>query len=437
MVALDDRIGTEKRDLHRENVPAAPAWGGKRSRRQQVVGAGSFYAARPMGAWAVVAWGVAAAWVYLLVAHGRFWTTSIRLGAAPPPDRWPTVAILVPARDEAEVLVTTLPSVLAQDYPGVASVVLIDDGSTDGTAAVAAASGVLSGRLPLEVLSGEARPEGWMGKLWALHQGVEHATAGAAPDWFLLSDADIEHPPDSLRRLVSAAVAGGRDQVSLMARLRVVTGWERLIIPAFVYFFASLYPFRRVGRPGRTAAAAGGCVLVRRAALEAAGGIASIRAAVIDDVALARRLKRSGASIWLGLADDVCSVRPYPRLGDLWQMVARSAFTQLRRSLLLLAGTLVGLAAIYLGPMLALVVGVATGAGWLAAAGAVASAVMIVTYAPMIRYYGLGWPWALTLPVAATLYAGMTVDSARRHWQGQGVEWKGRRVDTLPTGPRG
>ena len=384
-----------------------------------------------------MAWVVAAAWVYLLVAHGRFWTTSIRLGTAPAPDRWPTVAIVVPARDEEEVLVTTLPSVLTQDYPGVASVVLVDDGSTDGTAAVAAKSGALSGRLPLEVLSGEDRAQGWMGKLWAPHQGVTHAAAagktGGAPEWFLLTDADIDHPPDSLRRLVSAAVAGGRDQVSLMARLRVVTGWERLIIPAFVYFFASLYPFRRVGRTGRTAAAAGGCVLVRRAALEKAGGIPSIHDAVIDDVALARRLKRSGASIWLGLADDVRSVRPYPRLADLWQMVARSAFTQLRRSLLLLVGTLVGLFAIYLGPVLALVAGLATGAGWLAAAGAVASGVMIVTYAPMTRYYGLGWPWALTLPVAATVYAAMTADSARRHWQGRGVEWKGQRVDSVPT----
>jgi hopene-associated glycosyltransferase HpnB len=276
-----------------------------------------------------------------------------------------------------------------------------------------------------------------MGKLWALHQGIERATASGPPEWFLLTDADIEHPPDSLRRLVTAALAEQRDSVSLMARLRVVTRWERLIIPAFVYFFASLYPFKRVGRPGRTAAAAGGCVLVRRTALEAAGGIAAVYDAVIDDVALARCLKRSGASIWLGLADDVRSVRPYPRLEDLWHMVARSAYTQLRRSLLLLIGTLIGLVLIYLGPLLALVLGLATGAGWMAAAGAVATAVMIATYVPMIRYYGLRWPWALTLPLAAAVYAAMTVDSARRHWRGRGVEWKGRQVGTLPTRPLG
>jgi hopene-associated glycosyltransferase HpnB len=352
---------------------------------------------------------------------------------------------VVPARDEEEVLGATLPGLLAQDYPGRAFVVLIDDGSTDATAVIARAAGLdATARLPLDVVAGEPRPAGWMGKLWALQQGVEHATAlsstshGTDPEWLLLTDADIQHPPDSLRRLVAAAVTTGYDEVSLMARLHVATGWERLIIPAFVYFFAQLYPFRWVGRPDRrTAAAAGGCVLVRRRALEAAGGLASVRSAVIDDVALAGRLKRSGAAIWLGLTDDVCSVRPYPRLANLWRMVARSAYTQLRRSPWVLAATLIGLIAVYVGPPAAVLAGVVTGNGWLAATGALAFATMIATYLPTVRYYGLGWPWALTLPVAASVYAAMTADSARRHRQGRGVEWKGRRVGTLPSRPPG
>jgi len=378
----------------------------------------------------VVAWVVVAAWVYLLAGHGRFWSTRVRLPEAEPPERWPAVAVVVPARDEAEMLAITVPTLVAQDYPGQASVLVVDDGSSDDTSAVAHAAGE-GGRLPLDVISSGPRPEGWMGKLWALDQGIEHVTPSSSqapePEWLLLTDADITHAPDSLRRLVAAATAGQRDSVSLMARLRVVTGWERLIIPAFVYFFAQLYPFGRVGRPGRTAAAAGGCVLVRRAALERAGGIVSVHDAVIDDVALARRLKDSGSSIWLGFADDVCSVRPYPRLADLWNMVARSAFTQLRHSAVLLAGTVVGLVAIYLGPLIALVAGLATGDRWLAAAGAIASTLMVASYLPMVRYYGIRWTWALTLPAAATMYLGMTVDSGRRHWRGRGVEWKGRR----------
>jgi hopene-associated glycosyltransferase HpnB len=393
----------------------------------------------------VAAWVVAALWVYLFAGRGRYWSTAVRLpGAQPPPApaHWPTVTVVIPARDEEATLALTLPSVLAQDYPGRASVVLVDDGSRDGTVETAQAA---AGGLPLDVIRGAARPPGWMGKPWALHQGVEHIAAapGSAgrqagpggqagqaepPEWLLLTDADIRHPPDSLRLLVAVALADGRDEVSLMARLRVETSWERLLIPAFVYFFAQLYPFRRVGRPGRTAAAAGGCVLVRRGALEAAGGVASIREAVIDDVALARRLKQSGASIWLGLAGDVRSERPYPRLADLWHMVARSAFTQLRCSVWLLFATLVGLLAIYLGPLAALVAGLVRGDGWLAGAGAFAASVMFATYLPMIRYYGLGWPWALTLPAAALMYGAMTADSARRHWQGRGVEWKGRRI---------
>ncbi|HWG74122.1 MAG TPA: glycosyltransferase [Acidimicrobiales bacterium] len=403
-------------------------------------------------------------WIYLLVGHGRFWRTDVRLPHADPPSAWPSVAVVVPARDEGGILAQTLPTLLAQDYPGAAHLFLVDDRSTDGTAelattlAAAETPGSPSQGRPgpgsrsqgrsgpgLTIVAGAERPPGWAGKLWAVEQGVRAATAARAatgggapagpataaapfptPAYLLLTDADIAHPPDSLRRLVAWAEAADLDEVSLMARLRTVTGWERLLIPAFVYFFAELYPFRRVNRPARrTAAAAGGCVLVRASALERAGGVSAVRGAVIDDVALARSLKASGATIWLGLADDVCSVRPYPGLGDLWDMVARSAFTQLRYSTLLLAGTVVGLAVTFLGAPAALVAGIVTGDAPAALAGAGAWLVMAATYVPMIRYYRLPAWRALTLPAVACLYAAMTVTSAVRHWRG-GVTWKGR-----------
>lgn len=383
----------------------------------------------PANWWELAPWAVVAAWVYLLVGRAGFWFAGVRLPEVPEPGHWPSVGVVVPARNEAELLGTTLASLVAQDYPGSVHVVLVDDASTDATAETARAVGS-AGTVPLSILAGAERPKGWTGKLWALHQGVQYATSGMAvgpaPEWLLLSDADIVHPSDSLRRLVAAAIDGRRDMVSLMARLRVVTRWERLLIPSFVYFFSQLYPFRRVASPGRTAAAAGGCILVRASALSGIGGAESIREAIIDDVALARRLKRQGGSIWLGLADEVYSARPYPGLEDLWRMVVRSAFTQLHYSSTLLVGTLVGLAALYLGPLAAFGAGLATANAGLIAAGGLGWGLMTVTYLPTVRYYGLRRAWALTLPGAAAIYGAMTADSARRHWQGHGVDWKGR-----------
>ncbi|WP_377272543.1 glycosyltransferase [Peterkaempfera sp. SMS 1(5)a] len=365
-----------------------------------------------------------AAWVWLTLCHGFFWRTDVRL---PPggdaPDRWPSVAVVVPARDEAEVLPLSLPSLLAQQYPGEARVVLVDDGSTDGTGELAAKLGAAGG-LPLTVTTPGEPPAGWTGKLWAVRHGVEQA---GEPEYLLLTDADIAHGPDSLARLVAAAEAAGLDMVSQMARLRVRTGWERLIVPAFVYFFAQLYPFRWSNRArGRTAAAAGGCSLVRREALERAGGVEVIRGAVIDDVSLARAVKRSGGRIWLGLAEQVDSVRPYPELSQLWRMVSRSAFAQLRHSVLLLAGTVLGLALVYLVPPVATVAGLVGGAPVVTGLGAAAWALMAGTYAPMLRYYGQPLAAALLLPYTAALYLLMTVDSAVQHWQGRGAAWKGR-----------
>ena len=385
----------------------------------------------------------AVAWAVLLTAHGGFWRTTQRLPPAGPtgPAHWPAVVAVVPARDEAAVLPQTLPTLLAQDYPGPFSVTLVDDASTDGTGAVAARLGQQA-RHPLRVVPGTARPAGWAGKPWAMAQGVA-ATGQAEADarYVLFTDADIAWTPGALRALVRAAEADDRVLVSQMVLLRTETGWEKAIIPAFVYFFAQLYPFRWVNRPGgRTAAAAGGCMLVRRDALAAAGGIDRIGSALIDDVALGRLLKRplaggkTSGRIWLGLTTAIRSVRPYHGLTDLWQMVARSAYNQLRYSPLLLAGTLIGLAWLYVLPaasalagLIALAAG-ATGPGpaTAAAAGLAGWAIMAASFLPMLRLYRLPWWRAPLLPVIALLYATMTADSARRHYAGQGGAWKGR-----------
>jgi hopene-associated glycosyltransferase HpnB len=269
-------------------------------------------------------------------------------------------------------------------------------------------------------------PVGWAGKLWALRAGVD---AAGDVDFLLFTDADIAHGPESLRLLVRAAEGDRLDLVSQMARLRTRTGWERLLVPAFVYFFALLFPFRWSNRTGsRTAAAAGGCDLVRRVALERAGGLDAIHGAVIDDVALARAIKRSGGCTFLGLADRVDSIRPYPDLGSLWRMVSRSAYAQLRYSLPLLAGTVLGLALMFLVPVAATVAGAITRDGWLLGLGAAAWLLMAALYVPMQRYYGLARPLALLLPYTATLYLAMTVDSAIQHYRGRGGAWKGRVV---------
>jgi len=411
----------------------------------------------------------AAVWVYLLAGHGGYWRTDVRLpGPDHPPDpaRWPGVVAVVPARDEAAMLPETLPTLLAQDYPGAFSVVLVDDASIDGTAAVAAAvstrasaavsirpaaaesirpgaagptqagaAGPTQAGVAVRVVSGSSPPAGWAGKVWAIAQGV--AAAGEC-GYLLFTDADIALEPGVVACLVRAAVADDRALVSQMALLRAETGWERWIVPAFVYFFAQLYPFRRVGQPrARTAAAAGGCMLVRREALAAAGGLDRIAGARIDDVALARLLKRgpARARCWLGFTTRVHSRRPYPGLGSLWDMIARSAYTQLRYSPALLAGTVAGLCWLYLLPPLAALGGLAAaaaGAGpaawWCAGAGLAGWGVMTVTYLPVLGLYGLSPLRAPCLPLIALLYTAMTMDSARRHRAGRGGEWKGRAI---------
>jgi hopene-associated glycosyltransferase HpnB len=367
-----------------------------------------------------------AAWIYLLLGRRFFWLTRERLPAdLPTPPLWPEIAVLIPARDEAATIAATIAGLCGQDYPGRVSVTLIDDSSSDGTAGIARESAPGEN---LQIIAAPPLQEGWTGKIWALHNGLAHIDR-AAPNaaYVLLTDADIAHPPDLLRRLVALAESHRRDLVSLMVKLNCATLWERLLIPAFVYFFRKLYPFAAVNDDrSRAAAAAGGCVLVRRDALTRIGGFAALRGALIDDCTLAAAIKAKGGSLWLGLADSSLSLRVYEKLADIWAMVARSAYAQLRHSPLLLLGTVIGLAIIYLAPPLIALLyplhsdsasALLAGSGWLA---------MTLSFVPILAYYRLSWPWALTLPVAALLYIAMTVDSARRHFKGAGGAWKGR-----------
>jgi hopene-associated glycosyltransferase HpnB len=391
----------------------------------------------------------AAAWVYLVAAHGGYWLTGQRLpspsGAAKAAgaEAWPPVVAVVPARNEADSLPMTLPTLLGQDYPGEFRVFLVDDGSDDGTGAVAAELGEKSAAgagAQLTVVAGRPRPDGWAGKVWAMAQGF--AAVGEAPRYVLFTDADIAWDRTALRDLVTAAEADDRGLVSQMVLLRAQTAWERVIVPAFVYFFAQLYPFRKVNDPrSRTAAGAGGCMLIRRSDLDAAGGLAPIRGALIDDVAFGTLLKRNGSRIWLGLTTDIRSARPYPGLASLWHMIARSAYTQLRYNPALLACTIVGLLLLYAAPpagaiaaLIAAALGPAAGATGVSTAvaglaGLLGWALMTVSYLPMLRFYRLSPLRAPALPLVALLYAAMTADSARRHYSGRAVSWRGRAAE--------
>ncbi|MBO0802211.1 MAG: glycosyltransferase, partial [Nocardiopsaceae bacterium] len=328
-----------------------------------------------------------AAWVYLVVGHGGFWRTGHRLPAftaEPTPGAWPDVVAVVPARNEAGILPVTLPTLLAQEYPGGFRVILVDDGSDDGTGTLAAELGekVLAAGAgwqgkhrgaELTVLPGRPRPAGWVGKVWAMSQGFAAVDTDNSNKngYVLFTDADIAWTPGALRRLVAAAETDDRQLLSQMVLLRAETAWEKHIVPAFVYFFAQLYPFRRVSDPrAKTAAGAGGCQLIKREALEKAGGLEPVKGALIDDVALASLLKRDGNRIWLGLTTEITSARPYPKLADLWNMVARSAYYQLRYNPLLLTGTILGLLLIYAVPPAGAIAGlIAAAAGATGAVG--------------------------------------------------------------------
>jgi len=367
----------------------------------------------------------------------------LRPAAAPSPA--PRVAVLVPARDEAAILPETLPSLLGQDYPSF-EVVLIDDASSDGTERVARSVAASSPGARLTVVEAGPKPPGWAGKMHALARGVEAVIAPDGRDapgatWLLLTDADIRHPPTSLSSLVAKAQRGGYDLVSVMARLSTAGAWERLLVPAFVFFFHLLYPFRAVSRRASSvAAAAGGCVLVRASALADAGGFAALRDALIDDVALAKLLKGRRRRLWLGLDPAIESVRRYG-LADLWRMVARSAFVELRYRYSLVPVVAIGLALFFAGPsvlvvgsVLALAVAGPSAAGFAALAmGAAARALETRAILPWVRHHCIRHPvaWSLAFPLAALLYGGMTVHSAWRHLRGRGSAWKGRGYERL------
>jgi hopene-associated glycosyltransferase HpnB len=372
---------------------------------------------------------VLAIWLYLIAARGGFWRAAERDDGSPSPagpkgEPWPAVTAVIPARDEALSVGQTVTSLLRQNYPGELTVIVVDDQSRDGTAQVAHGAAVLIGGSDrLTVVPGRPLPAGWTGKLWAQQQGVEFAvTAAPPPAYLLLTDADIVYAEDAVATLVARAQAGGFALTSLMVKLRCNSFAERMLVPAFIFFFQMLYPFAWANDPRRsTAAAAGGCMLVRADALQRAGGMAAIRAALIDDCALAKALKRQGP-ISIALTERARSIRAYPAIADIRRMVSRTAYAQLNYSPLLLLGTVVGLALTYLAP-----VALALFAGGVAQfIGLFVWLLMAFAFRPTLRFYGRSMLWAPLLPAIAAMYMAFTVDSAYQHARGRGGMWKGR-----------
>lgn len=369
-------------------------------------------------------------WIYLVFGRGLFWRVAERDDGLFPGERLhlpegPTLVVVIPARNEAETIATTVTSLLKQTYPQYFGIVVVDDQSTDGTgtiAATAARAALADDRLT--IVDGTAPPAGWAGKLWAMQQGLEHVEAGRAPPEFVLfTDADIAYAaPDVIERLVQRTLARKAVLTSLMVKLRCKSLAERLLAPAFVFFFQKLYPFRWVNDPQRsTAAAAGGCMLVRRQSLIGIGGLQAIRHALIDDCALGALMKRQGP-IWLGLTERVHSLRPYSHFRDFRRMVTRSAYAELRYSPLRLVGAVIGMSVTYLAPPLLSLFG--TGAAQVS--GVAAWALMTAAFTPCLRLYGRSPVWSVALPLIAGIYTVFTLDSALQHWRGRSGEWKGR-----------
>ncbi len=366
-----------------------------------------------------------AVWLYLLCCRGQFWRLEY-LSPAPLDTPARSIAVIVPARDEAESIGDTVGSLLLQSHRGDLHIVVIDDGSSDGTAEVARQAATAVGAAArLTLLRGAPLAPGWSGKLWAMSQGVD-AAAQLDPDYLLFTDADIHHEPTAVAALVAKAEQSQSDLTSCMVELRAKSFAERALVPAFVFFFFMLYPPAWIARSDRhTAGAAGGCMLIRPRALDAAGGLASIRSELIDDCALARAVKRSGGRVWLGLTRHSVSTRPYGSFAAVGRMISRTAFNQLRHSYLLLASTLLGLGITYLLPPTLLLSGQTSPA----ALGAAAWILMTIAYMPIVRFYRLAPLWSLALPAIAVFYAAATLHSALQYSLRRGGSWKGRIQD--------
>jgi hopene-associated glycosyltransferase HpnB len=364
-----------------------------------------------------------AIWLYLFLARGNFWR--VRVDAIVPKhlDPWPKVVVIVPARNEAETIAATVVALAGQDYPGLFSIVVVDDHSDDGTAGLARQAARESGGAHgITIIPAAPLAPGWTGKVWALNEGI-HAAPEQEPDFYWFTDADITHAPDTLLRLVFLAEQESLDLTSLMVMLRTKTVPERFLIPAFLFFFLMLYPPRWIANPNkRTAGAAGGCILLRRSALERIGGLRTICGEVIEDCTLARAVKKSGGRIWMGLTRASVSLRGFDSAAEIRDMIARTAFTQLRHSFFLLLATLFGLFVTYLLAWI-LFLNVNEPA-WLLASLAIS--LMTATYSASVRFYRLSPLWAVTLPIAAVFYGYATYISAVRYWLGRGGEWKGR-----------
>jgi hopene-associated glycosyltransferase HpnB len=383
----------------------------------------------------------AAIWAYLFFGRGAFWRPRKFDGDAsniPLPAKLPRIQVIIPARNEAPAIGVTISALLQQEYPGELHIAVVDDHSSDSTAEVARAAAASSRREErVTILSAPALDPGWTGKLWALQHGVRTTSFAAeaanealgaralstVPDFYWFTDADIEHAPDTLRRLIARAERDRLDLVSLMVLLRSRTFPEQALIPPFLYFFLQLYPPRRIADSrSRIAGAAGGCLLIRRERLERIGGLVAIRDAVIDDCALARAVKSSGGRIWMGITRASVSLRDYHHFAEIRDMIARTAFTQLRYSPGVLFVAITGLLLTYIAPVL-LAIGER---GWPRALGVLAWLMMSLTFFPIIRYYRLSLAWAVTLPAAAVFYTYATLLSAVRFWLGRGAQWKGR-----------
>ncbi len=372
-------------------------------------------------------------WIYLTFLHGNFWRGGLFQLPNQSSTTHPLVAAIIPARNEADVVGRAVTSLLTQQFDDDLRLFVVDDNSNDGTAnAARAAAGMLGASDRLTVMSGAPLATGWTGKVWAMQQGWQ-AASQMNPDYFLLTDADIEHASDNLARMVAQAEHGNFDLVSLMVKLRSDTLAEKFLIPAFIYFFFLLYSPARISNPrSRIAGAAGGCILIRSDALERAGGFSAIRGNVIDDCALAARVKQAGGRIWLGITNSTRSIRGYRTFANIRNMIARSAFHQLRHSALLLVLCIAGMLLTFVAPLVCVFAG-DRAAGWIGVATCV---LMFTTYVPTLRLYRVNPLAALSLPLAAIFYLEATIISAIRFWRRRGGEWKGRFADAEQNRPR-